>query len=327
MEPALLLVVLAAVVFAWTNGFHDASNAVATSLATGALTPRVAFTLAAVFNVIGGLIGVSVAQTLRSSLIEVPVAQPGIGIVLAALLSAVAWNLGTWWFGMPSSSSHALLGGIAGAGLVAGARVDWVLMQEKVLAPMLVSPLVGFFGAWLLTRVLLRATQDAGHGSTRRRFRMAQTVSASAMALGHGLQDAQKSAGAVMIALVVTAHASDADDVPLWVRLLVTGALGLGTAFGGWRIIRTLGRRVAPVEPVTGFVAEAVAAVALYTASGVFAAPVSSTHVVVASIMGGGATHGLRAIRWMVVRRIGAVFVLTPVVTAGTAALLYRLAG
>jgi PiT family inorganic phosphate transporter len=325
VEPALVLVVLAAVVFAWTNGFHDASNAIATSLATGALTPRVAPALAAVLNVIGGLFGVSVAQTLQRSLLEVPVAQPGLGVVLAALVSAVAWNLATWWFGMPSSSSHALLGGMAGAGLIAGARVDWELMQQKVLLPTLASPLLGFFAAWLLSVVLLRATQDAAHGSTRRRFRLAQTVSASAMALGHGLQDAQKSAGAVMIALVVTSHVNPGDAVPLWVRVLVAGALGLGTAFGGWRIIRTLGRRIAPVEPVTGFAAETVAAAALYTASGVFAAPVSSTHVVVASIMGGGATHGLRAIRWTVVRRIAVVFVLTPFATAGVAALLYRL--
>ena len=150
MEPALLLVlvVAAAAGFAWLNGFHDASNAVATSLATRALTPRVALTLAAALNVIGGLFGVSVAQTLQGSLLEVPVAQPGVGLVLVALLAAIAWNLGTWWFGMPSSSSHALLGGMAGAGLVAGARIDWGLMQERVLVPMLVAPLVGFFAAW-----------------------------------------------------------------------------------------------------------------------------------------------------------------------------------
>jgi len=328
VEPALLLVlvVAAAAGFAWLNGFHDASNAVATSLATRALTPRVALTLAAALNVIGGLFGVSVAQTLQGSLLEVPVAQPGVGLVLVALLAAIAWNLGTWWFGMPSSSSHALLGGMAGAGLVAGARIDWGLMQERVLVPMLVAPLVGFFAAWLLARLLLRATQDAAHGRMLERFRLGQTVSASAMALGHGLQDAQKSAGAVMIALVATGHAAGRDDVPLWVRLLVAVALGAGTAFGGWRIIRTLGRRITPIDPVTGFVAEAAAAGALYTASGVFAAPVSSTHLIVAAIMGGGATHGLRTIRWQVVRRIAAVFVLTPVVTAGLAALAYRLA-
>lgn len=329
MEPALLLLVVsAAVVFAGTNGFHDAANAVATSLATGALTPRVALALAAVLNAIGGLFGVSVAQTLQGSLLEVPVAQPGIDLVLAALLAAIVWNLGTWWFGMPSSSSHALLGGMAGAGLAAGARIDWELMQERVLLPMVASPIIGLLGAWLLSRLLLRVAQDAAHGSTLRRFRMGQTVSASAMALGHGLQDAQKSAGAVMIALIASGHATrDSAAVPIWVRLLIASALGVGTAFGGWRIIWTLGRRITPIHPVTGFAAETVAAGALYTAAGMFAAPVSSTHVIVASIMGGGATQGVRTIRWRVVRRIAVVFVLTPVVTAGLAALMYRLAG
>jgi PiT family inorganic phosphate transporter len=324
VEPALLvLVVTAAVAFAWTNGFHDASNAVATPLATGAVKPRVALGLAASLNVIGGLFGVSVAQTLQRSILEVPVAQPGLGLVLAALLAAISWNMATWWFGIPSSSSHALLGGMAGAGLVAGARVDWDLMQQKVLLPMVVSPVVGFFAAWLLAWVLLRAVRDAANGPMQRRFRMAQTVSASAMAVGHGLQDAQKSAGAVVIALVATGHVEADGPVPLWVRLAVALSLGAGTAFGGWRIIRTLGRRIAPVYPATGFAAEAVAAGALYAASGVFAAPVSSTHVMVASVMGAGATGGLRVIRWQVVRSIAAVFVLTPVVTAGLAALLY----
>jgi PiT family inorganic phosphate transporter len=326
VEPALLvLVVVTAVVFAWTNGFHDASNAVATPLATGALTPRVALALAASLNVVGGLFGVSVAQTLQRSLLEVPVARPGLGLVLAALLAAVAWNLATWWFGMPSSSSHALLGGMAGAGLVAGARVDWELMQQKVLLPMVLSPIIGFFAAWLLAWLLLRAARDAAHGPMLRRFRLAQTVSASAMAVGHGLQDAQKSAGAVVIALAATGHVAEDGPVPLWVRLTIALSLGTGTAFGGWRIIRTLGRRVAPVTPATGFAAEAVAAGALYAASGVFAAPVSSTHVIVASVMGAGATGGVRAIRWQVVRKIAAVFLLTPVATAALAALLYRL--
>jgi PiT family inorganic phosphate transporter len=147
------------------------------------------------------------------------------------------------------------------------------------------------------------------------------------MALGHGLQDAQKSAGAVVIALVATGHVSDPQAVPIWVRLTVALSLGAGTAFGGWRIIRTIGRRIAPVNPTTGFAAEAVAAGALYAASGVFAAPVSSTHVIVASVMGAGATGGIRVIRWQVVRKIGIVFLLTPVVTASLAALLYRLGG
>jgi PiT family inorganic phosphate transporter len=325
VEPALLLVVTVAVVFAWTNGFRDASNAVATSLATGALTPRVALALASVLNMIGGLFGVAVAQTLQSSLLEIPVSQPGVGLVLAALIAAIVWNLGTWWFGMPSSSSHALIGGVTGAGLAAGAHVDWNLLRQKVLLPTVLSPLVGFFATWLLSRLLLHVMRDVAHGPALRRFRMGQTVSASAMAFGHGLQDTQKVAGVVMIALLATGHLSQRGVVPLWVRLLVALALGAGTGFGGWRIIRTLGRRIAPVHPVTGFAAESVAATALYATAGLFAAPVSSTHVTVASIMGGGATGGLRAIRWRVVRWVAVVFLLTPVATAVLAALLYRL--
>lgn len=325
MEPALVLVVVVALIFAGTNGFHDAANAVAMPLATGALTPRVALGMAAVLNVVGGLFGVSIAQTLQSSLLDVPVARPGLGLVLSALLAAVFWNMATWWFGMPSSSSHALLGGLAGAGLAAGARVDWALMQDKVLLPMFLSPLVGFFAAWLLSRLLLRATQDAANGPMRRRFRMAQTVSASAMAAGHGLQDAQKSAGAVVVALVATGDLAADAPVPFWVRALVAVALGVGTAFGGWRIIRTLARRIAPVTPVTGFAAEAVAATSLYATAGIFAVPVSTTYVITASIMGSGAVGGLRAIRWSVVRWIALVFLSTPLATAGLAALLYQL--
>lgn len=324
MEPVLLvLVVAAALVFAWTNGFHDASNAVATPLATGALTPRVGLWLAAVLNVVGGLFGVSVAQTLQRSLFEVPVSHPGLGLVLAALVAAIIWNLLTWWFGMPSSSSHALVGALAGAGAAAGARVDWEVMQERVLLPMLLSPVIGFLGAWLLTWLLLRATQDAANGPMLRRFRMAQTVSASAMALGHGLQDAQKTAGVVLVALIASGNVDDGTTTPLWVRVATALALGAGTAFGGWRIIRTIGRRISAVNPVTGFTAEAIAAGSLYAASGAFAVPVSSTHVIVASVMGSGATGGLRAIRWLVVRRIAVVFAVTPLATAAMAALIY----
>jgi PiT family inorganic phosphate transporter len=327
VEPALLtLVVVGALAFAWTNGFHDAANVVATPMATGALTPRLGLALAATLNVLGGLFGVSVAQTLRNSLFEMPVSHPGLGLVLAALSAAIAWNLITWWFGMPSSSSHALVGAITGAGLAAGAGVDWVLVYERILLPMAASPFIGFGAAWLLTWLLMRATQDAAHGPMLRRFRMAQTVSASAMALGHGLQDAQKTASVVVLALIASGHAEEGSAAPLWVRVATALALGAGTAFGGWRIIRTVGRKIAAVHPVTGFTAEAVAAGSLYAAAGAFAVPVSSTHVLIASIMGAGATGGLRAVNWPVVGRIAVVFVATPLVTAGLATVLYEVA-
>jgi PiT family inorganic phosphate transporter len=327
VDPSLLIVVvIAALVFAWTNGFHDASNAVATALATGALTPRVALAIAAVLNVVGGLFGVSVAQTLRSSLLDVPIAHPGLGLVLAALLAAVVWNLGTWWLGMPSSSSHALVGGLAGAGLVAGAGVDWAVMVGKVLLPMLLSPVLGFVLGWLLVAALLRITKDVAHGPMLRRFRLAQTVSAAAVAVGHGLQDAQKTAAVVVLALVASGREDAGGPVPVWVRLAASFAVGLGTWFGGWRIIRTLGRRLVTIDPMRGFAAELVTAGALYAAAGVFAAPISSTHVIVSAIMGSGATQGLHAIRWQWVRWIALVFVTTPLATAAIAAGLYAIA-
>jgi inorganic phosphate transporter, PiT family len=324
VEPALVVAVVAALVFAWTNGFHDASNSIATSLATGALTPRVALALAAVLNTVGGLFGVSVAETLRRSLLTVPVDNPGLGLVVAALLAAIGWNLVTWRWGLPSSSSHALFGALAGAGLAAGVAVDWQVLGRSVLLPLLVSPVVGMTLAWLLVAALTRAVQDAPHATTLRGFRLAQTLSASAMALGHGLQDAQKTAAVVVVALVASGNAAAGSDVPLWVRASVALALGVGTAFGGWRIMRTLGKRIAPVDPMTGFSAEIVAAGSLYAAAGVFAAPVSSTHVIVASIVGAGATRGLKAIRWRRVRPVVLAFVVTPLVTAAAAYLLYQ---
>jgi PiT family inorganic phosphate transporter len=327
VESALLVtVVLAAVVFAWTNGFHDAANSVATSLATGALTPRIALGLAAVLNVIGSLFGVAVAQTLRRSLFDVlPVNQPAAGLVLAALLAAIGWNLLTWWWGMPSSSSHALVGGMAGAGIVAGVSVHWDVMWARVLVPTLLSPVAGFLGAWLLVVLLLRSTWDAEHGPTLRRFRLAQTVSASAVALGHGLQDAQKSVAVVTIALVSSGRVGPTSADPIWVRVAIALALGLGTAFGGWRVIRTVARRIAPIDPVLGFAAELTTAGALYVASGVLGAPVSSSVMIVASVTGAGSTRGLRSIHWRVVRRIAAVFLMTPVAAAAVAGILYGL--
>ena len=324
MDSALLVGVVAlALVFAWTNGFHDTSNAVATSLATGALTPRVALAMAALLNAIGSLLGVGLAVLVGRHLVEAPVHHPGLGLVLSALLAAIGWNLVTWAAGMPSSSSHALLGGLAGAGLMAGVGVDWELLGTRVLLPMLASPLVGFVGAWLLTAGLLVMFRSARYAAAVRGFRLAQTVSASAMALGHGLQDGQKTMGVIVLALSAAGVQSDDASVPLWVRVASALALAAGTAAGGWRIVRTLARRVAPIDPVTGFAAEAVAAGVMYVTAGVLNAPVSSTHAVTAAVIGAGSTRGGRRIRWRTVRLILATWLATPVVTAVTAGVLY----
>lgn len=322
VDLLVVVAVSAAMVFAWTNGFHDTANAIATSLATGALTPRVAVAMATVLNAVGSLLGVGVALVVGRRLIDIPVHDPQLALVVAALAAAIAWNLVTWALGLPSSSSHALIGGLAGAGAAAGVGVDWGLMGSHVLLPMLASPLIGFAAAWLLTVVLVRAFRPARHAMAMRGFRMAQTVSASAMALGHGLQDGQKTMGVIVLALVAGGMQTG-EGVPMWVRLASSAALATGTAAGGWRIIRTLSRRVAPIDPVTGFAAETVAAGVLYAASGLFTAPVSSTHAVTAAIIGAGTTRSSRRIHWLVVRRIAGAWLLTPVVTATTGALLY----
>jgi inorganic phosphate transporter, PiT family len=325
VESALLVgVVFFGLVFAWTNGFHDASNAVATALQTGALTPRVALGLAAVLNFAGSLLGVDIAFVVGRQLLDVPVADPAVALVLAALLAAIGWTLLTWWHGIPSSSSHALIAALAGAGAVAGVGVDWAVLRDKVLLPMVASPLVGLVLAWALTLGLVRVFRPARNVAAVRGFRLAQTVSASAMALGHGLQDGQKAMGVILLGLAA-AGADPGRTVPLWVRLSVATAVAVGTAAGGWRVTRTLARRVVPIDPVIGFASESVAAGVLYSAAGLLGVPVSSTHTVTAAIVGAGATRGVRRLRWPTVRRILLVWLVTPVAAAAAATLIAAL--
>lgn len=319
MEATLVvLVVFAGIAYAWMNGMHDAANAVATSLGTGALTPRVALPMSALLNVVGAVLGVRLAETFGLGLVAVPVHGPGPSVILQALVCALGWNLVTWWFGLPSSSSHALIGALAGAGFAAGLQVDWELLTIWLALPLVISPVLGFLGAWLLMIVVLRVFRDAAHERAIQGFRMAQSVTAATMSVGHGLQDGQKTMG--VIALALGAGASTGAVTPAWLQLLVAGALGLGTLAGGWRIIRTLSRRIVRMTPATGFAAESVASAMLYASAGLVGIPVSSTHTVTASIMGAGASGGLRAIRWGTARRIVLAWVATPVVTFALAA-------
>lgn len=326
LDLPLLVVLTTALLFAWTNGVHDAANAVATSVSTRALTPRVALALAAVLNVVGAMLGQGIARTVGTRILTPPLDNPGLGVVMAGLVGAIVWNLVTLWRGVPSSSSHALIGGLAGAGLAASAALDGRVLITHVVLPMLVSPLVGCLLAWLLMALLYRAFRDAIYGRAIHRFRTAQTVSASAMALGHGLQDGQKTMGVMVLALVASGHGS-AGTVPWWVRVTAALALGLGTYAGGWRIIRTLGRRMVHVDPVTGFASATVASGMLYTAAYMFNAPVSSTHTITASIAGAGASvTGVRALRWRVVRPIIMAWMVTLPAAGAVAAAVYGLA-
>jgi inorganic phosphate transporter, PiT family len=318
----VVLVVAVALAFDYTNGFHDAANAIATSVSTGALTPRVALLMAAVFNLVGALLGEGVAKTIGSGIISVPDGHHGLVVVLAGLIGAIVWNLLTWWLGLPSSSSHALIGGLTGAGIASATTVHWGVIWDKVVIPMIASPLVGFLLAYLLMLAILWAFRNGAPGVINRRFRRAQTVSAAAMALGHGLQDAQKTMGVIVLALVAGGY-HEGTDIPLWVKLAAAGAISAGTYAGGWRIMRTLGRRVIELDPARGFAAETTAAGVLYTTAFVFEAPVSTTHTITSSIMGVGATKRLSAVRWGVAQRIATAWVLTIPMAAAVAAACY----
>ncbi|NLW14052.1 MAG: inorganic phosphate transporter [Trueperella sp.] len=328
MDPILTLVIITvviALVFDYTNGFHDAANAIATSVATRALTPRVALLMAAVMNFIGALLGTGVAETIGSGIVDVSASDGmnGLVVVLAGLIGAITWNLITWWFGLPSSSSHALIGGLAGAGLAAAFTVHWDVIGTRVILPMFISPVVGFTLAFLLMKLLLRTFKDAPYRKTMRRFRVAQTISAAAMALGHGLQDAQKTMGVIVIALVAGGY-HEGTSIPLWVKLAAAAAISAGTYAGGWRIMKTLGTKIVDLNPAQGFAAETVAAGVLYTTAFVFAAPISTTHTITSSVMGVGSTTRRSAVRWSTAGNIvGAWFITLP--AAGSIAALFAL--
>jgi inorganic phosphate transporter, PiT family len=314
------VVIVVALAFDYTNGFHDAANAIATSVSTRALAPRTALLMAAVMNLVGAFLGTEVATTVGSGIIAAPQGIPGLLVVLSALLGAIAWNLVTWYYGLPSSSSHALIGGLVGAALASSGQVRWDGVLNKVIVPMVVSPIVGFVLAALVMIGLLWVFRRGRPSRLTRGFRHAQTVSAAAMALGHGLQDAQKTMGVIVLALVVGGY-QQGFDVPWWVVLLAAGALSAGTYSGGWRIIRTLGRRIIDLDPPRGLAAEATASAVLYTAAFAFAAPISTTQTITASILGVGATKRLTAVRWGVAGNIAFAWLATLPMAALAAAL------
>ncbi|MGN6599905.1 MAG: inorganic phosphate transporter [Actinomycetes bacterium] len=321
---ALVLFIGVALAFDYTNGFHDAANAIATSVSTRALTPRVALALAAVMNLVGALIGTEVAQTIGSGIIDPPGGSRGLVVLFAALAGAIAWNLITWYFGLPSSSSHALIGGLLGAGLASAGAVHWAVILDKVVIPMVLSPLVGFLLSYLVMLAIQWIFRRAAPRPLTHGFRLAQTVSAAAMALGHGLQDAQKTMGIIVLALLTTGHLSTF-HVPLWVVIIAAGAISAGTWSGGWRVMRTLGRRVIELDPARGFAAEATSSAVLYTTAYVFAAPISTTHVITSAIMGAGATRRVSAVRWGVAGNIVSAWVLTIPAAAVVSALVFTI--
>ncbi|GIW05041.1 MAG: anion permease [Thermomicrobiales bacterium] len=317
----LIFVVVLGLVFDFINGFHDTANAIATSVATRVLTPGRAVMMAAVLNVVGALSGTAVAGTVGKGIVPPEAATQK--LVIAALLSAIAWDLVTWWFGIPSSSSHALVFSIVGAG---GAEVGWDAIQfggvRKVLEGLVFSPLFGFVGALLLLFGLLWIFARARPWLVGRLFGRLQLVSAAYMAFSHGSNDAQKTMGVITMALAsYYGWTGEQWKVPLWVILAAALAMGSGTAIGGWRIVRTMGLNVVKLRPIDGFAAETAAATVIETASRL-GIPVSTTHVISSAILGVGATKRLSAVRWGIAGRIVSAWVVTipACVTLGWAA-------
>ncbi|HEY1480704.1 MAG TPA: anion permease [Gaiellales bacterium] len=306
----LVLVVGTALAFDFTNGFHDTANAMATSIATGALKPRVAVTLGAVLNVVGAFLSLAVASTIAKGVVD-----PGVitlNIVFAGLLGAIAWNLVTWYFGLPSSSSHALIGGVVGATLVAKgtSAIKGAGIVEKVLIPAVLAPLLAGCVAILGTYLVYRLTRRENQQNTRQGFRYGQVATASMLSLAHGTNDAQKTMGVITLALIAHGSIGASASVPTWVILSAALAIGSGTYIGGWRVIRTMGTRITDIESPQGFAADASSA-AVILASSHYGFPLSTTHVTSGSIIGSGVGRKLAEVRWGVAGRLLVAWLIT----------------
>jgi PiT family inorganic phosphate transporter len=324
MASLLVVVVITAIVFDYINGFHDAANAIATVVSTGVLPIRTAVLIAGVCNFIGAVTGTAVAKTIASGFADPAIVSQN--VVLGALIGAIVWNLITWWKGIPSSSSHALVGGLAGAvSAHAGVRAfRWSALGGKVIVPLVVSPLLGFVAAFALMIGLLWLVRRRRPTVVHRVSRRMQLVSASAMALSHGSNDAQKSMGIITLALVAfvaAGHGGHAGwpvwvfpahgtEVPLWVIVSCAASIGLGTMAGGKRIIKTMGTKIIKIAPLQGFAAETAGALTIMGASHL-GVPVSTTHCINACIMGVGASKRISAVRWGVAGSILLAWVLT----------------
>jgi inorganic phosphate transporter, PiT family len=318
----LLIVVIAiGLAFDFTNGFHDTANYVATWVGTRAIAPRTAVFISAAANLAGAFVTTAVAKTVGKGLIDTNLVTNR--VLLAALLGAIAWNLLTWWLGLPSSSTHALVGGLCGAALVkAGSKgVLWHGVWEKVIVPAAISPLIGFAGAFVLVVLIYRLFFQAAPGTANRGFRYGQLVSGTWVAFTHGANDAQKTMG--VIALALYTHGSISSFyIPTWVKIVAALTIAAGTYVGGWRIIRTLGQRIYKMAPEHGFAAQISAGTTLYLGTH-FGFPISTTHVVTGSVMGAGATRRLSAVRWGLAGNIVFAWLLTIPAAGLVAAGLY----
>jgi PiT family inorganic phosphate transporter len=317
----LAVVIVVGLAFDFTNGFHDTANYVATWVGTRALSPRMAVLISAAANLAGAFVTTAVAKTVGKGIIDTGLATEK--TVLAALFGAIVWNLLTWWIGLPSSSTHALIGGLVGAALVQSGSngVQWHGIVEKVIIPGAVSPVIGFAGAFVLMVIIYRVFFRASPGVAHRGFRYGQLITGTWVAFTHGANDAQKTMGVIALALVANGNI-DTFYIPTWVKIAAGLTIAAGTYAGGWRIIRTLGQRIYKMQPEHGFAAQLSAGTTLYAGTH-FGFPISTTHVVTGAIMGAGATRRVSAVKWGVAGNILFAWLLTLPAAGLVAAALY----
>lgn len=318
----LIAVVFLALAFDFINGFHDTANAIATSVSTRALKPRVAIMMAAVMNFLGALTFTGVAKTIGSGVANPADLQHGVEVVICALIGAIIWNLVTWWFGIPSSSSHALIGALAGAVIAAEgfSKVNASGFMD-ILKALLISPIIAFAAGFIIMSILKIVFAKKSPHSVNKGFRFGQIATAMFQSFSHGTNDAQKAMGIIVFALVA-AGVQTTMDVPLWVKLSAATAMALGTAVGGWKIIKTMGTKIFKIEPINGFAADVGSACVILTATFLHL-PVSTTHVITSSILGVGSAKRFSAVKWGVAGRIVIAWFITIPITAGISMLCY----
>ncbi|EIW18001.1 MULTISPECIES: inorganic phosphate transporter [Pelosinus] len=321
-DTLIIFVVLLALAFDYINGFHDTANAIATSVSTRALTPRVAVWMAAMLNFLGAMYSTGVAKTIGSDLVK-SAQMVNQHIIIAAIIGAIFWNLLTWWKGIPSSSSHALVGGVVGAVLVStgyeALKIEGIL---KIVAALICSPVIAMITGFTVMTVLLWIFGRKAPSRINPKFKKAQILTAAMMAFSHGSNDAQKAMGIITLTLVSTGYLTSL-DVPIWVKLSAATAMGLGTAAGGWRIIRTMGSKIFKLEPISGFASDLNSSLIIFGAT-LLHLPVSTTHVVSGSIMGVGTSKRISAVHWGVAQQMLMAWILTIPCTALVSALAYK---
>lgn len=325
MDTVLLLtvlIVIAALAFDFINGFHDTANSIATSVSTKALKPRHAIILAATMNFVGAMAFTGVAKTITKDIVDPFVLQNGSLVILSALIAGIAWNLITWYYGIPSSSSHAIIGSIAGAAIAAaGIGALNVSGFGKIIQALLLSPILAFTAGFIIYSIFKIVFKNNNLTKTNKRFRYLQVATAALQSFTHGTNDAQKAMGIITMALIANGYTTST-DIPFWVQFSCAVAMGLGTSVGGWKIIKTVGGKIMKIRPVNGVAADLTGASVIFGATAI-GLPVSTTHVISSSILGVGSAHRIKGVKWGTAQRMLITWVITLPISAALAAITY----